>query len=69
MAWYIPQDLSSYMNPGEDFPVKQSRGALGILAGGTSDQKMLFSTPVFRPGPGCSKAGERYPPDKSLSSG
>ena len=57
------------MNPGEDFPVKQSRGALEILAGGTSDQKMLFSTPVFRPGPGCSKAGERYPPDKSLSSG
>ena len=57
------------MNPGEDFPVKQSRGALGILAGSTSDQKMLFSTPVFRPGPGCSKAGERYPPDKSLSSG
>ena len=57
------------MNPGEDFPVKQSQGALGILAGGTSDQKMLFSTPVFRPGPGCSKAGERYPPDKSLCSG
>ena len=51
MAWYIPQDLSSYMNPGEDFLVKRSRGALGILGGGTSDQKMLFSTPVFRPGP------------------
>ena len=47
MAWYIPQDLSSYMNPGEDFSVKPSRGALGILGGGTSDQKMLFSTPVF----------------------
>lgn len=57
------------MNPEEDFPVKPSRGALGILGGGTSDQKMLFSTPVFRPGPGYSKAGEHYPPDKSLASG
>ena len=38
MAWYIPQELSSYMNPGEDFPVKPSWGALGILGGGTSDQ-------------------------------
>ena len=51
MAWYIPQDLSSYMNPGEDFLVKPSRGALGILGGSTSDQKMLFSTPVFRLAP------------------
>lgn len=56
MAWYIPQDLSSYMNPGENFLVKPSRGALGILGGSTSDQKMLFSTPVFRPGPGCSES-------------
>ena len=44
MVWYIPQDLSSYVNPGEDFLVKPSRGALGILGGSTSDQKMLFST-------------------------
>ena len=60
MAWYIPQDLSSYMNPGVLWE---------FLVGVASDQKMLFSTPLFRPDPGCSKAGERYPPDKSLFSG
>ena len=47
MAWYIPQDLSSYMNPGEDFLVKRSRGALGILAGATSDPKnVIFHTRI-----------------------
>jgi len=25
--------------------------------------------PIYTPGPGCSKTGQRYPPDKSLSSG
>ena len=68
-ALYHGMVYSTSMNPGEDYPVKPSRVALGILGGGTSDQKILFSAHVFRPGPGCSKAGKRYPPDKSLSSG
>ena len=47
MAWYIPQDLSSYMNPGEDFLVKRSRGALGILHrwGSLQTKKCYFSHP------------------------
>ena len=45
--------------------------AESMLQGNTqaAHSKVYASALNYNSGPGCSKTGERYPPDKSLSSG